>query len=157
MKLNIAAWPRALGSSLSQSLKEALLPVVQMFVCAGASRVHAMCNLNQAETEEFMNELSPPRPFPHWQCLVLLLRSSRDRLLLTAWLDWSSVQVGGVQELRLGVCTSRVCRLCDAEGSVRWERVGEMVQHRGAIIVIEYEGRKRKLSAQIAACWALRL
>lgn len=74
MKLNIAAWPRALGSSL-KSLKEALLPVVQMFVCAGASHVHGMSNLNQAEIEEFMNELSPPHPVPHWQCLVLLLKS----------------------------------------------------------------------------------
>lgn len=31
MKLNITAWPRALGSSVGR-LKEALLPVAQMFV-----------------------------------------------------------------------------------------------------------------------------
>lgn len=114
MKLNIAAWPRALGSSLSHSLKEALLPVLQMFVCTGASHVHAMCNLNQAETEEFMNELYPPRPFPHWQCLVLLLRSQQGQTLVstlctTAWLDCSSMQVGGVKELRLGVCSPWLC------------------------------------------------
>lgn len=83
MKLNIAAWPRALGSSLSQSLKEALLPVVQMFVCAGAAHVHDTSNLNQAETEEFMNELSPPHPSPHWQCLVLLLKSQQGQTLVT--------------------------------------------------------------------------
>lgn len=77
MKLNIAAWQRALGSSLSQSVKEAPLPVVQMFVCAGASCVHDMSNLNQAEIEEFMDELSSPHPFLHWQCLVLLLKSQQ--------------------------------------------------------------------------------
>lgn len=46
-----------------------------MFVCAGASCVCDMSNLNQAEIEEFTNELSPPHPFPHWQGLVLLLKS----------------------------------------------------------------------------------
>lgn len=67
-------------------------------------------------------------------------------------------QAGGVEELRLGVGALCVyiqcvqCWLCDAEGSVQWQRMGEMIQHRGAIIVIEYEGRRRKLSVQIAAC-----
>lgn len=79
MKLSIAAWPRALGSSLRQSLKEASLPVVQMFAWAGASCVHDMSNLNQAEIKEFMNELFPPHPFPHWQCLVLLVKSQQGR------------------------------------------------------------------------------
>lgn len=35
--------------------------------------------------------------------------------------------------------------------------MGEMVRCRGAIIVIEYEGKRKKLSAQIAVCWAQRL
>lgn len=67
-------------------------------------------------------------------------------------------QAGGGEDLKLGVGALCVCIqcaqcwLCDAEGSVQWETMGEMVQHRGAIIVIEYEGRRRKLSAQIAAC-----
>lgn len=35
---------------------------MQTFVCAGASHVHDMSNLNQAEIEELMNELPPPHP-----------------------------------------------------------------------------------------------
>lgn len=74
MKLNIAAWPRALGSSVSQLLKGSCTSSsADVCLRRGQSHLHDMPNLNQAEIREFMNELSFPPPFPRWQHLVLLL------------------------------------------------------------------------------------
>lgn len=77
-----------------------------MFVCAGASHVHGMSNLNQAEIEEFMNELSPPHPFPHWQCLVPLLKSQQGQTLVHSVSNLAGLfqqEAGGVEGLRPGV------------------------------------------------------
>lgn len=58
MKLNITAWPRALGSSVSQWLKgSSASSSADVCLCRGQSHLHDMSNLNQAEIEEFMNEL----------------------------------------------------------------------------------------------------
>lgn len=57
MKLNVAAWPRALGSSVSQLLKgSATSSSADVCLCRGQSHLYDMSNLNQAEIEEFMNE-----------------------------------------------------------------------------------------------------
>lgn len=57
MKLNIAAWPRTLGSSVSQSLKgSSTSSRADVCLCRGQNHLHDTYNLNQAEVEEFMNE-----------------------------------------------------------------------------------------------------
>jgi len=64
MKLNVTAWPIALGSCVSQSLKgRSTSSSADVCLCRGQSHLHDTSNLNQPEVEVFMNELWVFFPF----------------------------------------------------------------------------------------------
>lgn len=141
MKLNIAAWPRALGSSVSQLLKgSSTSSSADVCLCRGQSHLHDTSNLNQAEIEEFMNELffflfSSHFPTGNTWCCYFNHNEEIDSCVktktvvkvlttlgITAWLKCSNTHVENMKKLRLYIgdcmCTARVCSpwSCYAEG-----------------------------------------